>query len=393
MKTISEIDMAGKRVLVRVDFNVPLAEDGTITDDARIKAALPTLEYILQQGAALMVASHLGRPKGKRVAAFSLEPVATRLEKLLNRPVRLAPDCIGEAVQTLADNLKAGDVLLLENLRFHPQEGANDDDFGAALAALCDVYVNDAFAVCHRENASVAAVTRHVPVKAAGFLLKKELDHFRKALLDPVRPLIAVVGGSKVSDKLATLENLIQRVDKLVVGGAMANTFLSAKGIRVGRSLVERDLEQTAAAIEAAAFKKGVHFYLPVDAVSATAPAADAETLNVPVQEIPDDGMILDIGPATSLLYALVLKGAGTVVWNGPMGMFELAPFRAGTVAIARALGASSAMTIVGGGDTGSAVQQAGEAERVTYISTGGGAFLTLLEGKPLPAVTALEDD
>jgi len=236
-------------------------------------------------------------------------------------------------------------------------------------------------------------VTRHVPVKAAGFLLKKELDHFRKALLDPVRPLIAVVGGSKVSDKLATLENLIQRVDKLVVGGAMANTFLSAKGIRVGRSLVERDLEQTAAAIEAAAFKKGVHFYLPVDAVSATAPAADAETLNVPVQEIPDDGMILDIGPATSLLYALVLKGAGTVVWNGPMGMFELAPFRAGTVAIARALGASSAMTIVGGGDTGSAVQQAGEAERVTYISTGGGAFLTLLEGKPLPAVTALEDD
>jgi len=393
MKTISEIDMAGKRVLVRVDFNVPLAEDGTITDDARIKAALPTLEYILQQGAALMVASHLGRPKGKRVAAFSLEPVATRLEKLLNRPVRLAPDCIGEAVQTLADNLKAGDVLLLENLRFHPQEGANDDDFGAALAALCDVYVNDAFAVCHRENASVAAVTRHVPVKAAGFLLKKELDHFRKALLDPVRPLIAVVGGSKVSDKLATLENLIQRVDKLVVGGAMANTFLSAKGIRVGRSLVERDLEQTAAAIEAAAFKKGVHFYLPVDAVSATAPAADAETLNVPVQEIPDDGMILDIGPATSLLYALVLKGAGTVVWNGPMGMFELAPFRAGTVAIARALGASSAMTIVGGGDTGSAVQQAGQAERVTYISTGGGAFLTLLEGKPLPAVTALEDD
>jgi len=393
MKTISEIDMAGKRVLVRVDFNVPLAEDGTITDDARIKAALPTLEYILQQGAALMVASHLGRPKGKRVAAFSLEPVATRLEKLLNRPVRLAPDCIGEAVQTLADNLKAGDVLLLENLRFHPQEGANDDDFGAALAALCDVYVNDAFAVCHRENASVAAVTRHVPVKAAGFLLKKELDHFRKALLDPVRPLIAVVGGSKVSDKLATLENLIQRVDKLVVGGAMANTFLSAKGISVGRSLVERDLEQTAAAIEAAAFKKGVHFYLPVDAVSATAPAADAETSNVPVQEIPDDGMILDIGPATSLLYALVLKGAGTVVWNGPMGMFELTPFRAGTVAIARALGASSAMTIVGGGDTGSAVQQAGEAERVTYISTGGGAFLTLLEGKPLPAVTALEDD
>lgn len=393
MKTISEIDMAGKRVLVRVDFNVPLAEDGTITDDARIKAALPTLEYILQQGAALMVASHLGRPKGKRVAAFSLEPVAGRLEKLLNRPVRLAPDCIGEAVQTLADNLKGGDVLLLENLRFHPQEGSNDDGFGAALAALCDVYVNDAFAVCHRENASVAAVTRHVPVKAAGFLLKKELDHFRKALLDPVRPLIAVVGGSKVSDKLATLENLIQRVDKLVVGGAMANTFLSAKGIRVGRSLVERDLEQTAAAIEAAAFKKGVHFYLPVDAVSATAPAADAETLNVPVQEIPDDGMILDIGPATSLLYALVLKGAGTVVWNGPMGMFELAPFRAGTVAIARALGASSAMTIVGGGDTGSAVQQAGEAERVTYISTGGGAFLTLLEGKPLPAVTALEDD
>ena len=391
MKTIKDIAIAGKRLLVRVDFNVPLDKQQRITDDSRIQAVLPTLKYALDQKAKIIVASHLGRPKGKVSPEFSLKPAAARLSVLLNQPVQLAPDCVGDAVEAMVAAMKPGDVVVLENLRFHPDEEKNADTFAKSLAGLCDVYVNDAFAVSHRANASVEAITRFAPLSVAGFLLKNEMDYFDRAMTTPERPLVAVIGGAKVSSKLAALENMLLKVDKLVIGGAMANTFLRAMGHSTGKSLVETDLIETAGTILKKASEKGVKIYLPVDGITACQVEPTATSAVFPVQEIPSDQMILDIGPATSLLYAEALQGAKTIVWNGPMGVFEMAPFSKGTFDMVNHVVASGAITIVGGGDTDAAIHRSGKAEQITYISTGGGAFLELLEGKKLPGVTALE--
>jgi phosphoglycerate kinase len=393
MKTVTDIDVAEKRVLCRVDFNVPLNEDRQITDDARIRAALPTLRYVMEGNGKLIVASHLGRPKGQRVEKFSLAPVAQRLEELLETQVTMAPDCVGTDVRSLIDNMQAGQVVLLENLRFHEAEQNNGEDFGKELAALCDIYVNDAFAVCHRKNASVVAVVAYASVSAAGILLRRELDYFEKAMARPRRPLAAVVGGAKVSSKLAALTNMLQHVDKVIVGGAMANTFLRAQGVAVGASKIEADLIGSAKEMMKTAADRGIRFYLPVDAVVADAFDAGANTRTVPVQEIPEDWMVLDIGPATALVYDQALQDAGTIVWNGPMGVFEMPPFSRGTLAMAESISDSQGLTIVGGGDTDAALHMSGKTEKVSYVSTGGGAFLALLEGKTLPAVAALGAD
>ena len=392
MKTIKDVDLAGKRVLFRVDLNVPMDEYQNITDDTRIRAVLPTLKYALDNQAKLIVASHLARPKGRVVPKMSLAPVAKRLGRLLEKDVHMANECIGPKVEKLVKAMQDGDVLLLENLRFHAEEQKNDDGFAQALAKLCDVYVNDAFAVSHRVHASVVAVTRHAPVAVAGFLLQKELDYFDRAMADPRRPLAAIVGGAKISSKLGAIENMLEHVDKLIIGGAMANTFLKSCGYELGRSKIEEDQLKTAAAVMEQAKAKGVNLYLPVDAVVADEFSPSAEVKKAPVQEIPADWMIMDIGPATSLLYAEALYNAKTIVWNGPMGVFEMDAFSRGTIAMVQTVANSYALTIVGGGDTDVAIHKAGEADRITYVSTGGGAFLRLLEGKVLPAVAALSD-
>ncbi|OQY06822.1 MAG: phosphoglycerate kinase [Desulfobacteraceae bacterium 4572_123] len=391
MRTIKEIPIAGKRVLIRVDFNVPLDADGNITDDTRIMSALPTLHYALEQDAKLIIASHLGRPKGQVDPGFSLLPVAGRLSELLGKTVEMAPDSIGPQVQSLVDGLEPGGVVLLENLRFYAQEQQNDDDFAKELAALCDVYINDAFAVSHRVNASVVGVVRHAPESAAGLLLKKELDYFKLAMDQPKRPLVAIVGGAKVSSKLAALRNMLRKVDTLIIGGAMANTFLRSKGYKLGRSRIEEDLVEVAGSVLKTAAAQGVQVYLPVDAVAAAEFDADAENNIFTLPEIPSDWMVLDIGPETSSLYANALDNAGTIVWNGPMGVFEMEAFSKGTFALVKSVAESDAMTIIGGGDTDAAVHRSGEIDRITYMSTGGGAFLALLEGKKLPGVAALD--
>ena len=349
MKTITDINVSGKRVLCRVDFNVPLDADRRITDDSRIRAALPTLSYIIENKGKLIVASHLGRPEGQRVEKFSLAPAAERLAALLKTPVAMAPDCIGAEVESMIEKMQPGQVVLLENLRFHAAEQKNDDLFGKQLSALCDVYVNDAFAVCHRKNASVTAIVPHVSISVAGILLKREIDYFEKAMARPQRPLVAVVGGAKVSSKLAALTNMLTQVDKVVIGGAMANTFLRARGVAVGASKVEEDLIDAADDIMKKATDKGIRFYLPVDAVVAAEFNAEAATRTVPIQEIPGDWMVLDIGPATSLVYGQALRDAKTIVWNGPMGVFEMAPFSQGTMAMACSIADAQALTIVGG--------------------------------------------
>ncbi len=390
MKTIRDVDLSGKRVLVRVDFNVPLDDNQKITDDTRIRFVVPTLKYAIENKAKLIIASHLGRPKGKVAPKYTLAPVLKSLGSYLGKEVKMATDCIGPEVKALVSSMSEGDVLLLENLRFHPQEESNDDAFGKELAQLCDIYVNDAFAVSHRANASVAAITEYAPVSVAGFLLEKELEYFEKAMLNPERPLVAVVGGAKVSSKLAALENIIQRVDKLLIGGAMANTFLKSRGIDVGGSKIEEDLVEVAASIMNKAGQKGVKLYLPVDAVAADSFDPNAVTRIVPVNEIPSGWMVLDIGPATSLLFQEALNDARTIIWNGPLGAFEMDAFSRGTMSMVHGVANSQALTIVGGGDTDLAVHKAGEADKITFISTGGGAFLELLEGKTLPAVSAL---
>jgi phosphoglycerate kinase len=391
MKYIDQIDLKGKRVLVRTDFNVPLDKDGRVTDDTRIRAHLPTINYALEKGAKVIIASHLGRPKGKRVAEFSLKPVVGILSGLLKKDVLFIDDCAGVEATEAVGKMKAGDVILLENLRFYPGEDKNDTQFARQLAALADVYIDDAFAVSHRAAASNTAITQFVPVSAAGFLLKNEIEYFHKAMNNPARPLVAIIGGAKVSDKIGVLEKLIEKVDKLIIGGGMAFTFLKAVGYGIGKSLCEPDMLDLAHKIMEKAKARNIQFLLPVDAVIAQSPTADAATKVVAVKDIPEDWMGLDIGPATIALFADAVKEAKTIVWNGPLGMFELAPFSRGTFALVHAVADSGALTIVGGGDTDTAVHQAGESARISYISTGGGAFLELLEGKTLPGVAALE--
>jgi len=391
MKTIKEIDLSDKRVFIRVDFNVPLDQHQNITDDSRIRSVLATLRYALDHDAKLIIASHLGRPGGKVVPEYSLVPIAKRLGRLLEKKVTMATDCIGPEVKDLISKMKTGDVLLLENLRFHPQEQENDETFAKELASLCDVYINNAFAVCHRANASVEAIVKHAPIVAAGFLLQREIEYFEKAMDDPMRPLVAIIGGSKVSSKLGAIENMLHNVDKFIIGGALANTFLASSGFDLGKSRLEKDLVEVAGAVRKRAIKNKIKFYTPVDAVVAQEIEKKASTKVVPIQEVPEEWMALDIGPATSMLYSEALYDAKTIIWNGPMGAFEVDPFSRGTLAMVSAVANSYALTIIGGGDTDVAVQRANETDRISYISTGGGAFLTMLEGKPLVAVAALE--
>ncbi len=392
MRSIKEIDITNKRVFIRVDFNVPMDEQQNITSDNRIQAVLPTLRYALDNQAKLIIASHMGRPKGKKLPELSLKPVAKRLGRLLEKDVKMANDCIGPDVKSLISAMKAGDVVLLENLRFHREEQKNNDKFAKELASLCDVYVNDAFAVSHRVNASVVAITKYAPVSVAGFLLQKEIGYFSKIMADPQHPVVAIVGGVKVSDKLMALDNMLDHVDKFIIGGAMANTFLKSKGYDVGKSKIEENLVGAAGSIMKNAAKRKVKFYLPVDAVIARRFDPKAQIKVVPIQEIPENWMALDIGPATSLLFSEVLYDAKTVIWNGPMGALEIDSFSRGTIAMVHSVANCYALTIVGGGDTDVAIHKEKANDRITYISTGGGAFLTMLEGKTLPAVTALEN-
>ncbi len=390
MKSIKDVDITGKKIFIRVDFNVPMDQLQNIKDDSRIKAVLPTIKYALDHNAKLIIASHLGRPEGKRNMKFSLAPVAMRLGRYIEKSVALASDCIGPDVKKQVDAMKGGDVILLENLRFHPEEQKNEDSFAKELAELCDIYVNDAFAVSHRENASVVAINKFAVQSCAGFHLQKELTYFEKAMHDPHRPLVAIVGGAKVSSKLEAIKNMLHHVDKIVIGGAMANTFLMSKGHDMGKSKVEKKLVDVAGKIIKRAYEKGIKLYLPVDVVAADRFDRKAEIKIVSVQEIPKGWMALDIGPATSMLYSEVLYNAKTIIWNGPLGVFEMDAFSRGTLAMVSNVANSYALTIVGGGDTDVAIHKSGETDRISYISTGGGAFLALLEGKTLPAVAAL---
>ncbi len=388
--TIERLDLAGKRVFLRADLNVPL--DGIIvTDDTRVRAVVPTIEYALGRGASVVLASHLGRPKGRPSPKYSLAPVAERLAERLARPVPLASDCVGQTVTEQARALKPGEILLLENLRFHAEEEANDESFARSLAALAECYVNDAFAAAHRAHASIDAITRFLQPAVAGLLMQRELDALTRILENPERPLAAVLGGAKVSDKLALVEHLLARVDSLVIGGGMAFTFLRSLGHDVGRSLLEPDQIETARRVLDTARRRGTPVVLPVDAVVADGVDSPAGR-TVPVREIPAAQMGLDIGALTVEKFATTLKTARTVVWNGPMGVFEKPTFARGTLEVARAVVAGQAFSVIGGGDTVAAVTQAGVADRIGYISPAGGAFLEFLEGRTLPGVAALTD-
>jgi phosphoglycerate kinase len=388
---VDQLDRSGKRVFLRADFNVPL--DGTrVTDDTRITAVLPTIRCVLDGGGSLVLASHLGRPKGKPDPKYSLRPVAERLEGLLGRPVALLPDCVGPEVEERASALRPGDIVLLENLRYHPEEEANDDGFARSLAGLADVYVNDAFAAAHRAHASIEAITRHLKPAAAGLLMARELGALDRIFERPERPLWAVLGGAKVADKLALVEHLLERIDGLVIGGGMAFTFLKSLGHGVGRSLLEPDRVEAARAALDKARARSIPVRLPVDVVVGSGLDATIGIRTVGIREIPDDLMGLDIGSASVTQFATVLKGARTIVWNGPMGVFEKEPFAAGTVGVARAVADSGAFSVIGGGDTIAAVQKAGVMDKIGYVSTAGGAFLEFLEGRVLPGVAALDD-
>ncbi len=391
MKYIDQIDLEDKRVFLRVDFNVPMDKEGNVTSDKRVRASVPTINYALEKGAKLIIASHLGRPKGKRVEEMSLKPVVKVLSGLLQKEVMFLDDCVGEKVVQAVNNMKKGDIILLENLRFYPGEDKNERGFAKELASLCDIYVDDAFAVSHRAAASNSAITEFVTTCAAGFLLKNEVEYFKKAMVNPAHPLIAIIGGAKVSDKIGLLENLIEKVDKILIGGGMAFTFLRAAGYETGKSLCEEDMLDTARKIVDKAKQKNVQFLLPVDAVIAQTTTAEAEAKVCGVKEIPKDMIGLDIGPVTISVFSEALKGVKTIIWNGPMGMFELAPFSKGTFALAQAVADSGALSIIGGGDTDTAIKKAGLSAKMSYISTGGGAFLEWLEGKILPGIAALE--
>lgn len=384
--TVRDVDVRGRRVLVRVDFNVPIAE-GRVTDDTRIRATLPTLQYLLDQGAALIVMSHLGRPK-KPDPAFSLKPVAERLSELLGRPVQMAPDCVGPEVEAMAAALQPGQILLLENLRFHPEEEKNDPEFARQLARLGDLCVNDAFGAAHRAHASVEAISRFIPV-VAGFLMEKEIHYLSQALTNPGRPFVAILGGAKISDKIGVIESLLARADRVLIGGGMANTFLKAQGYAVGDSLVEDEALETARRLLE---RGGDRLWLPVDVVIADAFAPEAQARVVPIDQVPAGWRILDIGPQTVARYTDEIRRAAFIVWNGPMGVFEFPRFAEGTFAIARAVAESGATSIVGGGDSVAAVHAAGVADRITHISTGGGASLEFLEGRTLPGIAVLAE-
>lgn len=389
-KTISDIRVKGKRVLVRVDFNVPL-EGGRITDDHRITESLRTINYLRRQGARVILASHLGRPRGKVKEDLRLDPVAERLSELLGAPVRKLPDCVGPEVEAAVAAMKDGDVVLLENLRFHPGEESNDDAFARKLAALADVFVNDAFGTAHRAPASTVGVARYLPA-VAGFLMEKELVNLSRALESPTRPFAAILGGKKVSDKIGVIRNLLTKADTLLIGGAMAYTFLRAKGYHVGASFCEEDKLDLARSLMDEARQRNVGFHLPEDVVVADRFAQDANHKIVPADQIPEGWMGMDIGPKTAAAFRQIILGARTVIWNGPMGVFEFPAFAAGTREVAKAMADSTAVTIVGGGDTAAAVEQFGLAERMTHISTGGGASLEFLEGRELPGVAVLQE-
>ena len=389
-QTIQDVELRNKRVIIRADFNVPLDDALQITDDTRIRSTLPTVNRAVDEGAKVILCSHLGRPKGKPDPKLSLAPIAKRLQRLLGKEVIFAPDCIGPAVETLVARMKPGDVLLLENLRFHLGEEKNDEAFARALASLGDVYINDAFGAAHRAHASIVGITKFIKVAAAGYLLKKEIEYLEGAVADPVRPFVAILGGAKVSGKIEIIENLGKRVDKVIIGGGMAFTFIKAMGLEIGNSLVEDDMLDFARGIQEHAFSRGVKFYLPVDCVVAHSREPGAETKLVPVQEIPKGWYALDIGPASVKLFSEAVQNAKTILWNGPMGVFEMDAFARGTFAMAHAVANAYALTIVGGGDTALAVHRAGESESMTFISTGRGAALELLEGKQLPGLVAL---
>ncbi len=387
--TIEDLDIKGKRVFIRADFNVPLDDNLIITDDRRIRSTLPTINYAIDEGAKVILSSHLGRPKGKVDPRFSLAPVAKRLQRLLNKEVIFAPDCIGGQVENLVERMKEGDVLLLENLRFHPEEEKNDEEFAKNLAKLADIYVNDAFGAAHRAHASITGITKFLP-SAAGFLLKKEIEYLRGAIDNPIKPFVAILGGAKVSGKIGVLENLVGKVDKVIVGGGMAFTFIKAMGYEIGDSLVEDSMLETAERIRIKLKDNKIRFYLPVDCVIAEHTGPDNVIKIVPTQEIPKGWKAYDIGPASVKLFSEALQDAKTILWNGPMGMFEVDAFTRGTFDIARAVADAYALTIVGGGDTDLAVHRAGVSNFITFISTGGGASLQLLEGKELPGIAAL---
>jgi phosphoglycerate kinase len=389
IRKVDQLELKGKRVFIRVDFNVPQDKKNNITDDTRILLSLPTIRFVSNAGGKVILASHLGRPKGKKDAKFSLAPVAERVSKLLGKKVALATDCIGEEVQRQVGGMKQGDILLLENLRFHPEEEKNDEAFSKALASLCDVYVNDAFGTAHRAHASTEGMTHFVKTVAAGFLMMKEVESLEKALVNPQKPYVAILGGAKVSDKIGVIQNLLDKVTTLLIGGGMAYTFLKAERFQVGKSLVEEDqIGFSLKLLEKA--KEKIKFLLPSDHIAAERMDIQAKREVVKSDKIPSGWVCLDIGPETVKTFSEEIKSAKTIVWNGPMGVFELEPFSQGTFAVARAIANSSAFSIVGGGDSVAAVNQAGVADRISHISTGGGASLEFLEGKKLPGIEAL---
>jgi phosphoglycerate kinase len=390
-KTIKDIDLKGKRVFCRVDFNVPMSE-GKVTDETRIKAALPTIQYLSEQGAKVILASHLGRPKGQVVEELRLTPVAKRLSELLGKDVAKTDEAYGETVKAEIEKMSDGDVLLLENVRFYPGETKNDPELAKEFAALADVYVNDAFGAAHRAHASTAGVAEHLPA-AAGYLLEKELEVLGKALTTPERPFTAIIGGAKVKDKIGVIDNLLDKVDNLIIGGGLAYTFVKAQGHEVGKSLLEEDKIDLAKQFMKKAEDKGVKFYMPVDVVVADDFSNDANTKVVPIEEIPSDWEALDIGPKTQEQYASVIKDSRLVIWNGPMGVFEIEKFANGTKAVAQALAdAADTYSVIGGGDSAAAVEKFNLADKMSHISTGGGASLEFMEGKELPGVSALND-
>lgn len=391
VKSITDIDIYNKKVLFRFDFNVPLDATGAVKDDTRIRRALPTIKYAIGKGARLILTSHLGRPKGEIKPELSLKPIAGRLSELLSQEVVFVDDCVGPKVQAVVNALKPGDVVLLENVRFHPEETKNDPDFSAELAKLADVYINDAFGTAHRAHCSTVGIAELIKEKGAGLLMKEELENLEKAFSDPKKPVVGIIGGAKVSDKISVLKNILNKMDVVLIGGGMANTFLKAKGLQVGLSLAEEDMIQTAKEIMELAIQRKCLFCLPEDAVVAPGIENGQEARVVQVENIEPTDMVLDIGPATVKKFSAEIEKAATIIWNGPMGVFEKDAFKQGTMNIAKAVGSSKAFSVIGGGDSVRAVAQAGVSDEVSYISTGGGAFMEFMEGKNLPGIAALE--